>query len=232
MPTEPPLHSRVLTAKGPAFCARRPLVAPHRQRITKSAIDMDETQARAEVHRTIIERYPMYHEDPAFEAWMFDRTGSDAGKIAEVLDALAAYGYLDGEGMVTGNYAAMPDPSAMTDEMRGRLDAIDGRTRELLRIASVEGPTFSAEVLAHIDGATVALHDAGLDCEGDRLRRRAARRWGGDVHLLVGALPISSADRARHALPRAPGRSARRASSASDRVPQRRARADDRARRP
>lgn len=123
---------------------------------------MDETQARAEVHRTIIERYPMYHEDPAFEAWMFDRTGSDAGKIAEVLDALAAYGYLDGEGMVTGNYAAMPDPSVMTEEMRGRLDAIDGRTRELLRIASVEGPTFSAEVLAHIDGASVADVDASI----------------------------------------------------------------------
>jgi predicted ATPase len=114
---------------------------------------MDERAAIATVHRTIIERYPMYHEDPAFEAWLFGKAGTDQERIAEYLDTLADYGILDGEGMISGDYMAMPDPSAMIDEMRARLDALDGRTREVLRVASVEGPTFSSEVLAHLDGA-------------------------------------------------------------------------------
>lgn len=120
---------------------------------------MDEKQSIAEVHRIIIERYPMYKEDPAFEAWLHGKAGTDQEKLEEYLDTLADYGYLDGEGMVCGDYARLPDPSGILDEMKGRLAALDEPTREVLRTASVEGPTFSTEVLAR-------LHECELaDCE-------------------------------------------------------------------
>lgn len=116
---------------------------------------MDETKSIATVHRTIIERYPMYHEDPAFEAWLFSKAGTDVERIEEYLDTLHDFGYIDGEGMVCGDYTAMPDPSGMVAEMQRRLDGLDESTRDLLRIASVEGPTFSTEVLAHLSDRSI-----------------------------------------------------------------------------
>ena len=104
---------------------------------------MDETKARAEVHRTIIERYPMYHEDPAFEAWLFHRAGRDVGKVAKYLDALAAYGLLDGEGMVSADYAAMPEPSALRQALIDR--QAFGDNVEGLPIDRVDRHLWSAE---------------------------------------------------------------------------------------
>ena len=124
---------------------------------------MDETQSIAEVHRTIIERYPMYREDPAFEAWLLRKAGTDEEKIAEYLDTLADFGYLDGEGMICGEYTAVPDPARVLEEMRTRLDRLDGATREALRVASVEGPTFSAEVLAWLGGSSDGEATSGID---------------------------------------------------------------------
>jgi predicted ATPase len=111
---------------------------------------MDEKTSIAEVHRTIIERFPMYKEDPAFETWLFGKAGTDLEKVEEYLDVLADYGYIDGEGVVRGDYRKAPDPSRVLEEIAARLDGLDGATRELLRVASIEGPTFSAEVLAHL----------------------------------------------------------------------------------
>lgn len=124
---------------------------------------MDESRAISEVHRTIIERYPMYREEPAFESWLYRKAGVDTERIAEYLDTLADYGILDGEGMIHGDYAAMPDPSGMVEDMRKRLDALDERTRAVLRVASIEGPTFSAEVVAYLDEAPLDEVSATID---------------------------------------------------------------------
>jgi predicted ATPase len=131
---------------------------------------MDEKTSIAEVHRTIIERYPMYKEDPAFEAWLLRKAGTDVERIEEYLDTLHDYGYIDGEGMVTGEYTKAPEPASMLEEIQRRLDALDDTTRSTLRIASVEGPTFSTEVLARLCGgsagdaehAVAAAVDAGV----------------------------------------------------------------------
>jgi predicted ATPase len=124
---------------------------------------MDEKTSIAEVHRTIIERYPMYHEDPAFEAWLHGKAGTDVEKIEDYLDTLADYGYIDGEGMVCGDYTTMPDPSRILDDIRARLDRLGRDARELLRVASVEGPTFSLEVLSHLRGCPAENASRAID---------------------------------------------------------------------
>ena len=111
---------------------------------------MNESNNIAAIHLVVIERYPMYKEDPAFEAWLQDKAGTDQETIEVYLDTLADYGYLDGEGMICGDYTRLPDPSRVVEDMKSRIAALDAGTREVLRAASVEGPTFSAEVVARL----------------------------------------------------------------------------------
>ncbi|MBC8145986.1 MAG: hypothetical protein H7X80_10400 [bacterium] len=102
------------------------------------------------VHTTIIECYPMYKEDPAFESWLLSKAGSNEERVEEYLDTLSDYGYIDGEGMINGDYTMVPDPAGVVDDMKNRLDRLDAESRDVLRAASVEGPAFSAEFVAKI----------------------------------------------------------------------------------
>jgi predicted ATPase len=111
---------------------------------------MNETQSIATIHTVIIERYPMYKENPAFEAWLMKMAGTNEERIEEYLDTLSDFGYIDGEGMLCGDYTAVPEPSTVVDEMAKRLDRLDEPTRDVLRAASVEGPAFSTAFVARI----------------------------------------------------------------------------------
>lgn len=144
---------------------------------------MDENHKIAEIHRAIIERYPMYQKDPAFETWLHDKAADNAETVEEYLDALSDYGYLDGEGMICGDYTSMPDPSGILDDMKSRLDVLDPASRDVLRAASVEGPTFSAEVV------TVLMDGAQADVERAIETAIAADviRPDGDEGLYAGA---------------------------------------------
>jgi predicted ATPase len=139
---------------------------------------MNEHERVAEIHRHLIERYPMYKTDNGFEQWLLEKTGADPARIDAYLDLLYGYGYIDGEGTLSGDYAAVPDPEHVQEDIRARLDRLDPASRTLLRTASIEGVNFDPEVTAALCGVPVA---EALD----------AIRRGIDVGVVARAMPNS-----------------------------------------
>lgn len=114
---------------------------------------MEQEQAGVEFIRSYIsERFPMYTENPAFETWLFGRTGTSVEKLDDYLNLLYGYGYLQGDGTVIEGYEAMPVPSEVKADIERRLAALGGDTVAVLRRASVEGALFGTRLLKVIDG--------------------------------------------------------------------------------
>jgi len=108
----------------------------------------------ARIHTILIERYPMYKANPAFEQWLLARTEDDPDSLMRYLDLLDGFQYINGEGVLTGDYTTLPEPDELAGTIRKRLDALGSETRGLLRLASVEGAYFSAEVLGALHGTS------------------------------------------------------------------------------
>lgn len=148
---------------------------------------MDTQNERARISTMLIERYPMYKVNPAFEQWLLARTEGDSDSLIRYLDILDGFHYMNGEGVLTEDYLMLPEPEDLVDVIRRRLEPLEPETRELLRRASVEGAYFSTEVLGVLhevdpDQVTQLLRPA-LDrgvvaCDGrERLYSRGSMRY-------------------------------------------------------
>lgn len=100
----------------------------------------------------------MYAANPAFETWMFEKAGTDEGKIDEYLSILSDYGYLGSDGSVMEGYTNVPEPVSVENDLNARLSRLDPDTLELMSRASVEGERFSKAVLAALGGENIEQH--------------------------------------------------------------------------
>ncbi|MEO5929837.1 MAG: hypothetical protein ABIR47_07885 [Candidatus Kapaibacterium sp.] len=105
------------------------------------------------IHQRIRERYPMYNANQGFEHWLLDRTGIDPTALDLYFGLLDDYGYLSGDGTLAADYAEMPDPSEVIDDIERRLAGLPAVTLEMLGRASVEGERFRVEPLAMPGGS-------------------------------------------------------------------------------
>lgn len=113
---------------------------------------MDQQKALAEVHRQVIERFPMYQTHPAFEHWLLEKSGGDPGKIVSYLNVVEDYGVMNADGLLDQAYTGLPEPEAVEREIERHLTGLDTETLRLLKIGSVEGKHFTLEIVAAIAG--------------------------------------------------------------------------------
>jgi hypothetical protein len=105
-----------------------------------------------EVHKEIIERFPMYVTDAGFEQWLFRKAGSDREKIAEYLGLLDSYGYMHGDGKLAADYVNLPDPQGVTEDIHRRLGRVGPEIRRALSYGSVEGEKFCGSTITALGG--------------------------------------------------------------------------------
>jgi hypothetical protein len=109
-----------------------------------------------EVHKEIIERFPLYVTNPGFEQWLFRKAGGDQGKIADYLGLLDSYGYMHGDGKLADDYVNLPDPQGVMEDIRRRLGGVGPEIRRALSYASVEGEKFCGSTITALGGADPA----------------------------------------------------------------------------
>lgn len=116
---------------------------------------MDQQQALAEVHRRVIERFPMYQTHPAFEHWLLEKSGADPERTARYLDLIDDYGCMSAEGMLDQAYTQLPPPEGVEEDIERRLASLPPETIRALEIGSVEGKQYTADVIAAIEDIPV-----------------------------------------------------------------------------
>jgi hypothetical protein len=116
-----------------------------------------------EIHRILIERYPLYQSNGGFEQWLLRKADMDESKIHTYLDLLDSYGYMNGDGTLAGDYANMPDPERVHDDINARLSKLSPGALDALHRASIEGEHFCVETV-------IALADGEESRAGDMLR--------------------------------------------------------------
>jgi predicted ATPase len=98
-------------------------------------------------------RYSNYHENDHFERWLAERSGGNALFITQYLQTLEEDGIVSPQ---TGEFKARFDsvrvPTSAFSVVEERIRRLDDEARELLRYASVEGATFTVNVLSALAG--------------------------------------------------------------------------------
>ncbi len=95
------------------------------------------------------ERYPRYQNNAEFERWLAERSGGNALFITQYLSTLEEDGIVDDQtGKFNARFDSVRVPTSAFSVVEERIRRLDDDSRELLRYASVEGATFTAQVLA------------------------------------------------------------------------------------
>jgi hypothetical protein len=121
----------------------------------------------AGIHEYLIERYPMYRTESAFEEWLGSRSAGDRGRLDEYLGLLEDYGFIDGEGRVGKDFNTVPDPARVVDEITSRIDGVAPDVLRTLQCAAVEGAEFSTSAVTalaegDVSASLAAAEQAGL----------------------------------------------------------------------
>jgi predicted ATPase len=116
------------------------------------AAELGVPRMRAEdLDRLLHGRYRSYHNDDEFEQWLATISSGNALFITQFLQTLEEDGYIDpSSGEIRPGYRNAKVPDSAYAVVRERLRRLSEETRELLRYASVEGDTFTADMLAKI----------------------------------------------------------------------------------
>ncbi|MES2764769.1 MAG: tetratricopeptide repeat protein [Bacteroidota bacterium] len=94
-------------------------------------------------------RYPNYQNNDKFEEWLAHVGGGNALFITEFLNTLEEDGYINREtGIFSDEYKNVKVPASAYAVVSERIRRLNEDNRELLRYASVEGETFTANILS------------------------------------------------------------------------------------
>jgi tetratricopeptide (TPR) repeat protein len=103
----------------------------------------------ADLEALLRERYSHYQENAQFQRWLAERSGGNALFITQYLNTLEEDGIVSPQ---TGEFKARFDsvrvPTSSVSVVEERIRRLDDDSRELLRAASVEGATFTVNVLS------------------------------------------------------------------------------------
>jgi tetratricopeptide (TPR) repeat protein len=103
----------------------------------------------ADLEKLLVGRYSNYRENPQFQKWLAERSGGNVLFITQYLNTLEEDGIVSPQ---TGEFKARFDsvrvPTSSVSVVEERIRRLDDESRELLRAASVEGATFTVNVLS------------------------------------------------------------------------------------
>lgn len=158
---------------------------------------MDQQTALADVHRQIIERFPMYQTHPAFEHWLLEKGGADPRTTSRYLDLVEDYGMMGPGGMLDQAYTQLPEPEAVAGDIERRLGGLPDQTLEALKIAAIEGKHFSADVvaaLAEVSGSEVESRLAAAERSGVIARDGTEQLYAGGASTRYRFVPLGTQD--------------------------------------
>jgi tetratricopeptide (TPR) repeat protein len=115
---------------------------------------------RDDLGELVASRYAGHHRDSRFEAWLVELSGGNPLFIEQFLAMLEEDHRIDREtGAVADGYEHAGMPASARAVIDERIRRLGDEAREPLRYASVEGATFTLDMLVRVTG-TPALHVA------------------------------------------------------------------------